>query len=162
MSAANVFTPEHGEVLIGVVRPSFWALVLPLTLAALLVLFPFLFAFALLGLGPFGLGIGAASVLSGAWRLRRIRKRWLLGSLFVTNQRVADLVALHRKPTFVSVAWRDVGTIAVTRTLRERLLGTGTIAIESKAAGFTIVARAVPDPVTVAAFLHEVQSGGSI
>lgn len=157
MMSRNVFTPENGEVLIGVIRPSFWALARPLAVAAVLMLFPFVFAFALLGLGPFGLVVGAASFCFGAWRLRRVRKRWLLGALFVTSQRVADLVALGRRPTFVSLAWRDIGTITIQRSLVGRILGTGSLEIHAKDNAMTIVVPSVADVVVMHEFLHEVQ-----
>ncbi|MCR4312493.1 MAG: PH domain-containing protein [Candidatus Uhrbacteria bacterium] len=157
MTSRTLFTPREGEILIGVIRPSLWTLVWPLVIAALLILFPFVFVFPLLGLGGFGVAIGVISFAMGYIRLRRIRKRWLLGTMFVTNQRIADLVTMGREPVFVSLPWEEVGVIEVERGFIERMVGIGTIKIHAKDGSVTFAVPPVYDPVAVTEFLTEVQ-----
>ncbi len=157
MTSRTLFIPENGETLIGVIRPSLWTLVYPLFWAGTFILFPFIFAFALLGLGAFGLIVGVLAFLAGVWRLRRVRRRWLCGSMYVTDQRVADLVAIHRQSTFVSLPWREVDAIHIKRRLVGRLLGLGNLEIKAVDGTLTLVTPSVHDPESIRNFLVEVQ-----
>lgn len=153
-----LFVPENGETVIGVIRPSFWTLMWPLVCAGFFVVFPFVFFFALLGLGLFGAIVGVMSLGIGLVRLRTIRRRWLLGSVYVTDQRLADLVGISRKPTFVSVPWATVDTVEIERGIVARMMGIGGLKIHANGSAVTLLVPAVHNPEAVRDFLVEVQS----
>ncbi|KKW28785.1 MAG: hypothetical protein UY72_C0062G0006 [Candidatus Uhrbacteria bacterium GW2011_GWD2_52_7] len=153
-----VFIPEDGEVVIGVIRPSFWTLVRPLLGAGFFVVFPFIFMFALLGLGAFGVAVGALSLAVGFARLRAIRRRWLLGAMYVTDKRIADLVSISRKPLFVSVPWKTVDSVEIERGLIARMMGIGGLTIHANGSAVTLLVPSVHNPEAVRDFLVEVQS----
>lgn len=153
----KVFVPENGERVIAIIRPSLWRLAPGFVLAAAFLLSPFVFVFPLLGLGMFGIGLGVVSFVFGLRRVVVLRKKWLRGSLIVTDERVVDVIRLGRRPRLLSIDWSHVSGVEVVRSFFGRVLGFGHVYIHAKGKGLSLEFQAMHNPEAIKKFLLEVQ-----
>lgn len=154
----KLFSPNEGETLLGVLRPSLWTVVPRTLVSGALILFPFVFLFPLLTLGPLGLVMGACMILLGLYRMTKARSRWLYSALYITDKRVVDLYMRGKQPYQEELVWQDIDEITMRRSIMGWILGFGTIRLDgTDDAEMTIELRAISNPKIVQNFLLEVQ-----